>query len=290
MSSRPRIAFFGTPDLAVYVLEELLGAGIVPDIVVTVPDKPAGRTLVLTPPPVKVWALEHDVPVLQPESLRAREDCPELANSEWDLFIVAAYNVILRPWVLELPKHGNLNVHPSLLPKLRGPSPIRSALLRDTPSDVGVTIIDLDEAVDHGPIVAAASVELPEWPIRGRALDELLFREGGRLLAEVVPLWLRGAITPEVQDDSKATFTQKLVKADGKLDLAADPYENYCKYCAYDGWPGTFFFAACGGKQVRVKVGDAHYEDGAFVIDTVIPEGKKEQPYDVFTRSCANSS
>jgi methionyl-tRNA formyltransferase len=143
--------------------------------------------------------------------------------------------------------------------------------------------MQLDEEMDHGPLVAQATLELPEWPVPGGELDELLFREGGKLLAEVVPLWMQGEITPEEQLHDDATYTDKLVKADGELDLQADSYQNYLKYCAYDGWPGTFFFVERDGKQVRVKVTDAELVAGEFRILKVIPEGKKEMDYSTFT-------
>lgn len=284
------IAFFGTPHLAVWILEELEHAGIVPSVVVTTPDKPVGRKLLLTPPPVKVWAEEHSIPVLQPPSLRDKSAIPELLNTPWDLCIVAAYNTILPQWVLTLPRYGTLNVHPSLLPKYRGPSPIRSAILDDARDTIGVSIMILDEYVDHGPIVAQARVELPEWPVRGKTLDELLFREGGRLLAEVIPLWQKGDITPEAQEHDKAIYSKKFSKADGEIDLSGDGYLNYLRYCAMDGWPGTFFFHDTHTKdgtsiRMRVKIGDAEYTNGTFIINTVIPEGKREMPYEDFVRT-----
>jgi methionyl-tRNA formyltransferase len=168
-------------------------------------------------------------------------------------------------------------------------------------------VIKLDREVDHGPLVAQARVELPEWPVLGRTLDELLFREGGRLLAEVIPLWLKGEITPEPQDDTAATFTRKFEKADGELDLAGDPYRNYLKYCAMDGWPGTYFRVSSrqptadsadrvrvnseqspvdsGDTSLRVKVAEAEYTDGEFRILKVIPEGKREMSYEDWQRN-----
>ncbi|KKS29213.1 MAG: Methionyl-tRNA formyltransferase [Parcubacteria group bacterium GW2011_GWA2_43_11] len=282
------IAFFGTPELAVYVLEELKEAGIVPTLVVTMEDKPAGRKLALTPPPVKVWALEHDIEVLQPTSLKSEDEIELLANTEWDLFVVAAYNAMLPQALLDLPHFGVLNVHPSLLPKLRGPSPVRSAIRNDVEACVGVSIISLDEKMDHGPLVAQATVELPQWPERGTVLDEILFREGGRLLTEVIPAWIHGEITPEEQNHTEATYTEKFSKKDGEILLEDDGYTNYLKFCAHDGWPGTFFFANCHGKQVRVKVTDAEYSEDmdTFNILKVIPEGKKEMEYEVWQKSC----
>jgi methionyl-tRNA formyltransferase len=276
-----RFAFFGTPHLAVYALEEMETAGILPSVVVCAPDRPAGRKLQLTPPPVKVWAQERDIPVLQPETLKNPKAAPELFNTEWDVCMVAAYNIIIPEKLLYLPRHNTLNIHPSLLPKLRGPSPIRSAIAEDMPEAVGVSIIELDKKVDHGPIIAQARVELPEWPVRGNTLDELLFRDGGRLMAEVLPLWMEGTITPEPQDDTQATHTKKFEKADGEIDINGDAAQNYRIYCAMDGWPGTFFFDKNGK---RVKVTQAHMENGQFTIDTVVPEGKKEVSWDIYQK------
>ncbi|MBP9749267.1 MAG: methionyl-tRNA formyltransferase [Candidatus Pacebacteria bacterium] len=283
------IAFFGTPTLAVWVLEELHAQGIEPNLVVTTPDKPTGRRLTLTPPPVKVWADAHDIPVLQTASLKDPNAVSELANTPWDLFIVAAYNIILPRWVLDLPRHGVLNVHPSLLPKLRGPSPVRSAILHDAHDAIGVSIMCLDEQIDHGPLVAQATVELPEWPVRGSILDEILFREGGRLLGEVIPLWITHAITPEEQDHARATFTKKFIKEDGELDRTQTPYQQYLQFCAMDGWPGTFYHhtRTDTGASVRVKILDATYTQNSFEITRVVPEGKKEMSYEAFLRGTA---
>jgi len=124
--------------------------------------------------------------------------------------------------------------------------------------------------------------------VRGTVLDELLFREGGRLLGEVIPLWVKAEIPPEEQDHAKATYTKKFVREDGELDLSGDAYINYLKYCAMDGWPGTYFFTHRNGENTRVKINTAEYENGAFVIRTVTPEGKKEMPYEVFLRVGSN--
>jgi len=281
-----RIAFFGTPDLAVYVLDELKSAGVLPALIVTQPDRPVGRKLVLTPPDVKVWAEKEDIEVVQPETLKDAEELQLLINSEWDVFIVCAYHNIIPKWMLEKPTHGVLNVHPSLLPKLRGPSPIRSAILKDLKDEVGVSIILLDEEIDHGPIVAQAKVELPVWPEKGIVLDEILFREGGKLLVEVLPKWIKGEIKPEEQDHDKATMTHKFVKAEGEIKLNDSPHKNYSKFCAHDGWPGTFFFYDCDGRRMRIKVTEAELVNGKFNILRVIPEGRKEVYFEEWERTC----
>ncbi len=284
-----RIAYFGTPAFSVAILEELAKAGIAPSIIVTTPDAPQGRGLVLTPPETKVWAEEHDIEVLQPVTLRltATEDVARdiLYNSEWDLFIVASYGKILPKELLAIPRHGTLNVHPSLLPKYRGASPIRSAILEDAQDATGVTIMLLDEGMDSGPIIAQARVTPEEWPPHAEIFEQLLAKEGGELLAEVIPLWVKGEITPEAQDANQATFSKKIEKEMGHLDLQNDAYQNFLKIRALEGWPGTFFFVEKQGVQTRIKITDATFTNGTLSILSVIPEGKKEMLYEDFLRT-----
>lgn len=276
--------FFGTPEFSVYALEELFEAGITPSVVVTQPDKPAGRGLSLTPSPVKQYALERDIPVIQPQKLA--HDDPEtdiLWNTEWDVFIVAAYGKLIPPAVLALPREGALNIHPSLLPKYRGPSPIESQVLADD-KNTGVSIMLLDEEMDHGPLVAQASVTPEEWPLKRRVLEEILAREGGRLLAESLVPYMEHELTPEPQNHSKATFTKKIEKEDGRINLADDAYRNYLKFCAYEKWPGTFFFIEKKSTKLRIKIIEASYKEGVFAPLSVIPEGKREMKYKDFLR------
>jgi len=282
-----RIAFFGTPQIAVWVLEELTKAGIKPALVITNPDRPSGRKMAPTPPPVKTWADINLVPVRQPESPTDPKLFEDLKRFQCNLFVVVAYGRILPKEILDIPEHGVLNVHPSLLPELRGASPIRSAVLKDM-KDTGVTIMQMDEEMDHGPIVAQEEVSIPseEWPIRGSLLDEELARVGGKLLAAVIPDWIAGKITPTPQNHKDATYCTKIQKADGEINLGDDPYQNFLKICAFDGWPGTFFFTKIDGKDIRVKIVDAIIDDSnALEILRVIPEGKREMSYDDFLRS-----
>ena len=286
------IVFFGTPRFAVYVLDALEKSGVVPDVVVTASDKPAGRGLQLKEPPVKEWAEERGILILQPSFLNplhfgqhsgVDHGLEMLMNSEWDLFIVAAYGKILPKEILNLPRKGALNVHPSLLPRFRGASPIESQILADEKT-VGVSIMLLDEEMDHGPIVSQASVTPEEWPLRASLLEEMLATIGGELLAETIPPWLEGTIVPELQSHGLATFTKKIEKADGCIEIRHrmsdnEGYQNYLKFCAYDGWPGVYFFTEKDGKNLRVKITDAEYKNGIFTPLKVIPEGKKEIPY-----------
>ncbi len=286
MNNDLRIAFFGTPTIAVHVLDALVEHDIVPCVIITNADAAQGRKMVLTPPPAKNWAHQHQIPVLQPQSLRTDDTVlMYLRAQEINLIVVAAYGKIIPQSILDIPQHGTLNVHPSLLPKLRGASPIRSAILNDM-HETGVTIMLLDAYLDHGPILAQKMVSIPKsaWPLRGTELDTLLSTEGGKLLAETIPRWVDGEITPQEQDHDAATFCTKITKEMGELDLDADPYKNLLKIRAFDGWPGTFFFHERDGKQMRIKVVDAEIENGTLKITRIIPEGRNEMDFQTFLK------
>jgi len=284
MSNGIKFVFFGGEPLAIPTLEQLREVDLLPSLVVAGPDRPSGRGRKLTPPPAKVWAEAHNIPVFQPESLKNPEALTPLLSREWDVFVVVAYNAILPKSLLEHPRYGTLNVHPSLLPFLRGPSPIRSAILKDM-STTGVSIMQMDAEMDHGPIVVQEEVTIPKekWPMRGVELDALLSERGGALLAKTIPKWVAGECGPEEQDHDRATYTQKFSKADGLINLDDDPYQNLLKIRAFDGFPGTYFFIEKDGKQIRIKITDAEIApDGSLKILRVIPEGKKEMDYVTF--------
>lgn len=282
----PKIAFFGTPSIAVEVLQILESHGMIPAVVVTNPDRPAGRGMELAPTPVKVWAQERGVEVYQPETLRDPNAIPNLAAAQWDLFVVFAYGLIMPKWLIELPKYGTINLHPSVLPKLRGASPIRTSILEGM-KDAGVSIMFMDEKMDHGPILAQQRVEEGLF-IPGSELDQRLAREGGELLYDVILRLLNGTITPREQDHAQATYTKKITKAMGELVI--DPLHLPCgheaeqmlrKIYAFDIWPGTYFFY--NGK--RIKIMRAHIKNGCLSLDSVTPEGKKEMDFSVFLQS-----
>ncbi len=241
--------------------------------------------------------LEHEcyVPAKIVESGSiSRELIEELQKSEWDFFLVASYGQKIPSELLEMPRRGVVNVHPSLLPSLRGPSPIRSAILNDQ-KETGISIMLLDDELDHGPIIAQKKITIREWPPHGRALDELLALEGGKLLATILPAWLAGEIEARPQNDDLATYCHTFKKEDGLLDLRAEAYQNLLKIRAFEGWPGTYTFFERAGKKLRVGILDAHIEGnpstllrtGKLVIDTVKPEGKREMGYVEFLRSGA---
>jgi methionyl-tRNA formyltransferase len=278
-----KFAFFGTPEFAAITLDELEQKGFIPKLIITTPDKPKGRKLVLTPSEVKVWAEVRGIPVLTPTKLRDEHFIEELKAANCVLYIVAAYGKIIPSTVLDMPTYHTLNVHPSLLPKFRGASPIESAI-RSSETQTGVTIMLLDEELDHGAILAQGEAISLDLPPRGSELTHKLAHEGGELLAEIIPKWIAGELTATPQDHTQATFTKKIEKEDGLIDLADDAMVNYKKIRAYDQWPGTYFFTERNGKQIRVRITDATIVDDRLHITSVIPEGKKEMRYEDFLR------
>ncbi len=274
-------AFFGTDEFAVTVLETLKSRGLTPALIVTTPDKPKGRKLILTPPPAKVWAESQSIKVLQPEKLKDEAFLKEL-GAAWDLFIVAAYGKIIPESVFTIPKYKTLNIHPSLLPILRGPSPVATAMLHDM-RNTGVTIMQIDKEMDHGPIIAQKAEHIESWPERD-ALEKHFAIEGANLLADSLEQYMKGKLQPRPQDDAEASYCQFITKDMGLLDLNANTYDNWRKIQALHGWPGTYFFVEHSGKKIRVAVRKAAFADGSLTIETVVPGGKKEMPYADFLR------
>jgi methionyl-tRNA formyltransferase len=233
-----RVLFLGTPEFATIPLAALahdpryqvVGA-------VTQPDRPAGRGRAPEPPPVKRAALSLGIPVLQPESLRDPVAAEQLAALRPDVGVVAAYGEILRKSVLAIPPLGYLNIHPSLLPRHRGPTPVPGAILAGDPQ-TGVTVMLLDAKMDSGPIIAQQRVPLPP-DARSDTLTEELFRLGSALLLEALPSYAAGAISPTPQDDSQATYTKMLKKEDGTINWGTSATQIERMTRAYHPWPGA---------------------------------------------------
>lgn len=291
-TKKPRIAFWGTPRFAVIVLDELAERGIIPNLIITAPPKPKGRGLELTPSDVKLWADTHHIPTLEPVEIKSEEFAQSL-GTDWDLFVVAAYGKIIPRQILDTPRHGTLNVHPSLLPHLRGASPLTSGILADvepgTTHETGVTIMQIDEQVDHGPIVAQEKTLISEWPPKGQDFEATMGELGGKLLADIIPDWFAGKITPKEQDHDHATFTKKMTKGSAQIYLDDDPVRMYRKIRAFDSAPRSFFTMKRNNREIRVIATEAHLEKDAqgawkLVLDRVIPEGKKEMAYEDFMR------
>ncbi len=198
-----RTIFMGTPDFSVPTLAALAQEGYDLVAVVTQPDRPAGRGRKLELSPVKAFALQHDLPVLQPPSLKAPQAVADLAGLRPDVIVVAAFGQILRPAVLDLPPHGCINVHASLLPRWRGAAPVQAAILAGD-QVTGSTIMRMDVGMDTGPILTQAALAI-QPDDSGGALTARLAQQGADLLAETLPRWLAGQITPQLQDASLAT-------------------------------------------------------------------------------------
>jgi methionyl-tRNA formyltransferase len=234
-----RVVFMGTPEFAVPVLEALVGQYQIV-AVVTQPDQATGRGRRVEPSPIKKTALAHDLPLLQPPSLRRPEATAELKELAPDVIVVAAFGQILPTEVLAIPPHGCLNVHASLLPRYRGAAPIAAAILAGE-EQTGITLMLMDEEMDTGPILAQAECKIEPQDTTG-SLSVKLAHLGVDLLVETLPCWLDGRIAPQPQDDSLATYCQMITKKDGLLDWSLPATALWLRVRAYHPWPGTYTY------------------------------------------------
>ncbi|MFH1534312.1 MAG: methionyl-tRNA formyltransferase [Nitrospirota bacterium] len=293
-----KIVFFGTPEIAVPILETLAQ---IPDFevisVVTQPDRPIGRKGAITPPPIKVSATNLGIKILQPQNKIELEEL--LKDLQADFFIVVAYGMIIPQHILAIPKYGSINVHYSLLPRYRGASPIQESLLRGDKA-TGVTLIKMDKKLDHGPVFLMKRIEIED--------DDNLLTLSAKLTnlsSQILPLALediaQGNLNPIEQPHEQATFCQKIKKSDGIIDwnLSALQIRNMIR--AYTPWPSVF--TEIGGKKLKILKADVYESDenfppGQFKIedkilkistskDYLVPkkvqlEGKKEMDIETF--------
>lgn len=242
-----KIVFFGTPEIASPILDTLAQ---IPEFeilsVYTQPDKPSGRKGEITPPPVKVSAEKHGLPVVQPSSTKELKE--SLKNTKADFFIVIAYGLIFPKETLNIPKYSTINIHFSLLPKYRGASPIQESLLRGD-KETGISIIKMDEELDHGPIILTKRIEIEK--------DDNLITLSAKLSnlsSQILPLILEdlkeGNLTPIEQNHSNATFCKKIKKSDGEIDwnTSAEDIKNMIR--AYTPWPSVF--TEIKGKKLKI--------------------------------------
>ena len=215
-----KILFMGTPDFALPTLRELCLAGHEIVGVVTQPDKPKGRGHHLTPPPIKVFAIEKNIPVYQPLTLRGEEFEQTLKSLDPEMIVVVAYGKILPQNVLDYPKYGCVNVHGSLLPEYRGAAPMQRAII-DGKTVTGITTMLMAAGLDTGDMLLKCEVEIGEND-NFEDIHDRLSEAGAKLLVETVEKLEKGEITPEKQDDSKATYAAKIEKSDCLLDFSLD--------------------------------------------------------------------
>lgn len=269
-----KFVFLGSSVFSVFVLEALLERGFSPTLILTQPDRPKGRGQKILPTPVKTFAEKKNFPVRT--DLAVFEARPPAA----DFYAIAAFGALLKSKVLETPRRGVLNVHPSLLPRYRGPAPIQAAILNGD-RETGVTVMLTDEKMDHGPILAQKIL-----PVEGGdtylTLEEKLGRLGGKLLAETIPPFLAEKLPSRAQDHTAAVYSELIKKSDGLVDPAKDPPQTIeRKVRAYTPWPGVYFFS--GGR--RILITKASLVRGALKIERVKPAGEKEISWAAFTPS-----
>jgi len=228
----------GTPEFAVPILEQLILGRHEIVAVYTQPDKPAGRGRGHMPSPVKRVALDHGLTLLQPQSLKSQTETGRLASFSPDVIIVAAFGQLLPQRVLDIPPFGCLNVHPSLLPRHRGPSPIAGAILAGD-DETGVTIMLMDRRLDSGPIIAQERIPISTQDTTG-SLTTKLGELGARLLEETLPRWLSGELRPQPQDEGSATYTRLISKEDGEIDWRLPATELWRRVRAFQPWPGCY--------------------------------------------------
>lgn len=261
-------------------MKKLHEAGYDIAAMVTVPDKLVGRKKVLTAPPLKTAALELDIPVYQPVSLKKDEEFFETFRTlNPDLAVVAAYGKIIPERYLEIPKHGFLNIHPSLLPKYRGPTPVQSALLNGD-KETGVTIMVLDKDMDHGPLLAQEKYDI--WPkTTFPQLHDELAAIGADLLIKIIPGFINGEIRPKVQNHDQVTICKIYEREDGKIDWSKPVQEIYNQIRALNPEPGTW--TTWQGKVLNIKKA-AVASDGGLEPLIVQLEGGKEMSFPEFLR------
>lgn len=270
MALNSKIIFFGTPQISADVLLALINSNYEISLVVTNADKPVGRKQTITPSPVKELAQLKNIPVINPERLD-QESLVKIKNIGADIGIVVAYGHIIPQTIIDIFPKGMLNIHYSLLPKYRGASPVENAILNQD-KKTGVTIQKLVFKLDAGPIVSTKEFEIND-AITSPQLKESLTMVGSELLLKTLPAYLNNEIIPIEQDETLATHCKKISKADSEIKLSDSDISKWQKYRAYFGWPGIFYFDE---KGKRIKITEASFEEGKFIIKKIIPEGKKE--------------
>jgi methionyl-tRNA formyltransferase len=298
-----RLVFMGSPQFAVPPLERLLASKYQVAAVYTQPDRPAGRGRGLVSSPVKQAAQARGLTVVQPASLKAAGAREQLKGFEPDAIVVAAFGQILPEPVLALPRLGCLNIHPSLLPRFRGASPVASTILAGDDFS-GISIMVMDEGLDTGPVLARAQIPVSPRDTTGSLTDKLS-RLGAQLLGEVLVGWGRGERTPRPQDESKVTYCSPIAKEEGEIDWRRPAIDIWRRVRAFNPWPGCYTrwwgktlkiieVAPLGGERTagvgRVVALDSKAGfgvgtgDGILAIARVQMEGKKAMSADEFLR------
>lgn len=286
-----RIIFMGSPEFATPSLEALRSEHEV-CVVVTQPDRPAGRGRRLHESAVKKLAQSYHLLIIQPERIRDESFIGELDALDAELAVIAAYGQILPAKILELPRYGCLNVHASLLPRWRGAAPVQAAILEGDPK-TGVTIMKMDAGLDTGPILQQRTIAIREAETGGE-LEQRLAVQGSQLLIETLPVYVSGELKPYPQDDALATYAPMLKKKNGRMDFRQDADRLARQVRAFEPWPTSFFF----WEDLRIVVRAAHTHplaldaigevrrieglpaistaSGSLMLERIQPAGKRE--------------
>lgn len=263
--------FFGTPEFAAIILEKLVKADMVPAAVVTNPDRPAGRKKIMTPPPVKLKAAGSrlPIPLVQPERLDGA--CASaLRKINADLGVLAAYGKIIPREIIDVFPKGIIVVHPSLLPRYRGATPIQTAILNGD-AETGTTLFVMDEQVDHGKIIAHVFMPIAHTDTY-ETLSKKLAEVSADVLIDTIPQYIKGEIQPRVQNEAQATYTKKIISEDGFVNLKKDTPEKIERMVrALNPEPGVY--AITDGK--RMKILDAEARNGRLILKKIQYAGKK---------------
>ena len=291
-----RIIFMGSPDFAVPALQALAEHYTVCGVV-TQPDRPSGRGMTLSPPPVKAAALELGLAVIQPEKLRSPEAFQQLVDWSPDLIVVAAFGQILRQNVLDMPKYGCVNIHASLLPRHRGAAPIQAAILAGD-AQTGITIMRMEAGLDTGPMLSQQAIPIQPTDTGG-SLFTKLSALGAELLLQTLPGFLSGEIQPQPQPEEGASYFGMIKKEDGLLDFNLPAADLERKIRAFSPWPGTYLqWRGAPLKILRAHVSAGQFavgrhlvaetlpavstSQGLIVFDELQPAGKKPMPGKAF--------
>jgi len=278
IKNNTKIIFIGTSKFAVPALESLIKEKYNIITVITTPDKPIGRKQELNHSPIKQTALKYNLPILQPEKILSIKK--EILDLKPDLIIVSSYGQIIPKEILDIPSLKCLNIHPSLLPKYRGPSPIQTTILNGDKA-TGITIMLMDEKMDHGSIISQIKINIKPNE-NYQDLEKKLSRESGNFLIKILPLYLNNKIKIQEQDESKASYTKILSREQGEIDLNKSAQEIERKIRAFYPWPGTWFYlnkkrikilkakAIKKEKETSIKTGKDF-----LLLEIVQPEGKK---------------
>ncbi len=249
-NSKMKIIFIGTSEFAAIILEKLVKSTNQPFLVISAPDKAVGRKQIITPPPVAVLAGKYKIPLAQPE--RISDSSEEIKKLSPDLIILAAYGQIIPENILTVPKYGSINVHPSLLPLWRGPSPIQHAILNGD-KKTGVTIMKMTTGLDEGPIILQKEIEMTGQEYF-QELHDKLAKFAAELLNEAISNIFSGKISLQLQDDSKATYSKILKREDGKIDWQKPAQILEKQVRAFSVWPGSHAVFNGGTRFKEIKI------------------------------------